>query len=63
MITLNLPLVGQKWFSFLFVLISFLLSGNEKPPPDVVDMLIQVGLYDMAFTVILRFWKDSELKR
>ncbi|XP_052192841.1 nuclear pore complex protein NUP160 isoform X2 [Diospyros lotus] len=43
--------------------VNWTFTGNEKPPPDVVDMLIQVGLYDTAFTVILRFWKDSELKR
>lgn len=38
-------------------------SGNEKPSPDVVDLLVQADLYDMAFTVILRFWRGSELKR
>lgn len=65
--TLNLQLVVGKQFklvlSLLHVLISFLLPGIEKPPPDVVDILVQAELYDMAFTVILRFWKGSGLKR
>ncbi|KAF8116365.1 hypothetical protein N665_0019s0043 [Sinapis alba] len=38
-------------------------SGLEKPPPDLVDLLIQADLYDMAFTVVLKFWRGSALKR
>ena len=29
----------------------------------MVDVLVQAELYDMAFTVILKFWKGSVLKR
>ncbi|KAL6964533.1 hypothetical protein U1Q18_035585 [Sarracenia purpurea var. burkii] len=43
--------------------INWTFTGNEKPTPDAVDVLVQAGLYDMAFTVILKFWKGSELKR
>jgi nuclear pore complex protein Nup160 len=38
-------------------------TGNEKPPSEVVDLLVHSNLYDMAFTVLLRFWKGSSLKR
>ncbi|XP_024008157.1 nuclear pore complex protein NUP160 [Eutrema salsugineum] len=38
-------------------------SGLEKPPSDLVDLLVQANLYDMAFTVVLKFWKGSALKR
>ncbi|KAM1120670.1 hypothetical protein ACFX19_002481 [Malus domestica] len=38
-------------------------SGTQKTPLEVVDLLIQANLYDMAFTVLLRFFKGSELKR
>ena len=37
--------------------------GLEKPPPDLVDLLVQADLYDMAFTVVLKFWRGSALKR
>ncbi|KAK4566003.1 hypothetical protein RGQ29_002278 [Quercus rubra] len=30
---------------------------------DLVDLLVQKSLYDMAFTVLLRFYKGSRLKR
>ncbi|KAF7127679.1 hypothetical protein RHSIM_Rhsim11G0112000 [Rhododendron simsii] len=43
--------------------VNWTFTGSEKPPPDVVDILVQAELYDMAFTVILRFWKGSGLKR
>ncbi|KNA07445.1 hypothetical protein SOVF_171860 isoform B [Spinacia oleracea] len=36
-------------------------SGNL--PSDLVDLLVETNFYDMAFTVVLRFWKDSGLKR
>ncbi|KAJ4895010.1 SUPPRESSOR OF AUXIN RESISTANCE1 [Raphanus sativus] len=38
-------------------------SGLEKPPPDLVDLLVQADLYDMAFTVVLKFWRGSALKK
>ncbi|WZZ60587.1 hypothetical protein YC2023_060694 [Brassica napus] len=38
-------------------------SALEKPPPDLVDLLVQADLYDMAFTVVLKFWRGSALKR
>ncbi|CAH2035197.1 unnamed protein product [Thlaspi arvense] len=38
-------------------------SGLDKPPSDLVDLLVQADLYDMAFTVVLKFWKSSALKR
>ncbi|OMO76186.1 Suppressor of auxin resistance [Corchorus capsularis] len=38
-------------------------SGIQKAPSDLVELLIQTNLYDMAFGVLLKFWKDSELKR
>ncbi|XP_023645299.1 nuclear pore complex protein NUP160 isoform X3 [Capsella rubella] len=38
-------------------------SGLEKPPSDLVDLLVQANLYDMAFTVVLKFWSGSALKR
>ncbi|PSS21659.1 Nuclear pore complex protein [Actinidia chinensis var. chinensis] len=43
--------------------INWTFTGNETPPPDMVDVLVQAELYDMAFTVILKFWKGSVLKR
>ncbi|VVB11793.1 unnamed protein product [Arabis nemorensis] len=38
-------------------------SGLEKPPSDLVDLLVQANLYDMAFTVVLKFWRGSSLNR
>ncbi|XP_062007631.1 nuclear pore complex protein NUP160 isoform X1 [Rosa rugosa] len=38
-------------------------TGTQKAPLELVDLLIQTNLYDMAFTVLLRFFKGSELKR
>ncbi|GMI73078.1 SUPPRESSOR OF AUXIN RESISTANCE1, NUCLEOPORIN 160, ARABIDOPSIS NUCLEOPORIN 160 [Hibiscus trionum] len=38
-------------------------SGINKAPSDLVELLVLTNLYDMAFSVILKFWKDSELKR
>lgn len=35
----------------------------QKLPSDLVDLLVQTNLYDMAFTVVLKFWKGSGLKR
>ncbi|KAJ4829819.1 hypothetical protein Tsubulata_025329 [Turnera subulata] len=38
-------------------------SGVEKVPSDLVNLLVQSNLYDMAFTVVLKFWRGSGLKR
>lgn len=38
-------------------------SGDKKPSSDLVDLLVQTNLYDTAFTVLLKFWKGSGLKR
>ncbi|XP_042506201.1 nuclear pore complex protein NUP160 [Macadamia integrifolia] len=38
-------------------------TGNQVLPLDVVDMLVLTDLYDMAFTLLLKFWKGSGLKR
>ncbi|CAI9101446.1 OLC1v1038776C1 [Oldenlandia corymbosa var. corymbosa] len=48
-----LSLSNVKWTS----------TGNKKPSAALVDLLVESNLYDMAFTVILKFWKDSGLKR
>ncbi|KAK2978945.1 hypothetical protein RJ640_008726 [Escallonia rubra] len=48
-----LSLLNIKWTS----------NGNVKPPPELVDLLVQSNLYDMAFTVLLKFWKGSGLTR
>ncbi|KAK6925523.1 Nuclear pore complex protein NUP160, partial [Dillenia turbinata] len=37
--------------------------GNQKPSIDFIDLLVQRRLYDIAFTVVLKFWSGSELKR
>ncbi|KAK1430067.1 hypothetical protein QVD17_12562 [Tagetes erecta] len=38
-------------------------NGIEKPPPNLVELLVHSNLYDMVFTVILKFYKGSALKR
>ncbi|KAI7734640.1 hypothetical protein M8C21_024531, partial [Ambrosia artemisiifolia] len=38
-------------------------DGLEKPPPNLVELLVHSNLYDMVFTVILKFFKGSALKR
>ncbi|ONK68142.1 uncharacterized protein A4U43_C05F7880 [Asparagus officinalis] len=45
-----------------------LVNGKSKisgkpTPQNLVDILIQESFYDMAFVVMLKFWKGSELKR
>lgn len=42
---------------------STLISGRDELPSDLVDLLVQTNLYDTAFTVVLKFWKDISLKR
>ncbi|KAJ0985190.1 hypothetical protein J5N97_003546 [Dioscorea zingiberensis] len=36
---------------------------SQTVPVNLVEALVQENLYDMAFTVILKFWKGSEMKR
>ncbi|KAH1083755.1 hypothetical protein J1N35_023516 [Gossypium stocksii] len=43
--------------------IKWTYSGIGKAPSDLVELLVLANLYDTAFSVILKFWKDSELKR
>ncbi|XP_024959556.1 nuclear pore complex protein NUP160 isoform X1 [Cynara cardunculus var. scolymus] len=43
--------------------IKWTFTGIEKPPPNLVELLVQSNLYDMVFTVILNFFKGSALKR
>ncbi|KAK0591184.1 hypothetical protein LWI29_036588 [Acer saccharum] len=38
-------------------------TGVDQAPSDLVDLLVQENLYDMVFTVLLKFWKGSGLKR
>ncbi|KAL5789070.1 hypothetical protein ACOSQ2_003958 [Xanthoceras sorbifolium] len=38
-------------------------TGVDQTPSDLVCLLVQENLYDMAFTVLLKFWKGSGLKR
>ncbi|KAH9684264.1 nuclear pore complex protein NUP160 [Citrus sinensis] len=40
-----------------------LTGGINEVPSDLVDLLVQTNFYDMAFTVLLKFWKGSRLKR
>ncbi|KAG6727322.1 hypothetical protein I3842_02G124200 [Carya illinoinensis] len=35
----------------------------HRAPSDLVDLLVQRNLYDMSFTVLLRFFRGSALKR
>lgn len=37
--------------------------GGDILPSDLVVLLVQSNLYEMAFTVIFKFWRDSSLKR
>ncbi|XP_073287556.1 nuclear pore complex protein NUP160 isoform X2 [Primulina huaijiensis] len=43
--------------------INWTSTGYEKPSSELIDLLVETNLYDMAFTVILKFWKGSALKR
>ncbi|GAV86384.1 Nup160 domain-containing protein [Cephalotus follicularis] len=52
---------AEYWLSLANV--KWTYTGSENGPSDLVDLLVQTNLYDMAFTVALKFWKDSRLKR
>jgi nuclear pore complex protein Nup160 len=41
----------------------FILQGKHGALSDLADLLVQNNLYDMAFTILLRFFKGSGLKR
>lgn len=43
--------------------VSWTFAKIEAAPTDVIDLLVESSSYDMAFTVILKFWKGSALKR
>ncbi|XP_057768055.1 nuclear pore complex protein NUP160 [Salvia miltiorrhiza] len=43
--------------------IKWSFTGSDKPSSDLIDLLVESSSYDMAFTVILKFWKGSGLKR
>nr|XP_043625787.1 nuclear pore complex protein NUP160-like [Erigeron canadensis] len=43
--------------------IKWTFTGIEKPDPNLVELLVESNLYDMVFTVILKFYKGSALKR
>ena len=47
----------------VYLCYSKLLSGVCENLPNLVDLLVQADLYDMAFTVLLRFFRGSDLKR
>ncbi|KAI4300319.1 hypothetical protein L6164_033710 [Bauhinia variegata] len=57
---------------FVLTLAEYLLSlanvkwtftGKQSALSDLADLLVQSNLYDMAFTILLRFFKGSGLKR
>eukprot|EP00257_Ricinus_communis_P019155 XP_015578065.1 nuclear pore complex protein NUP160 isoform X1 [Ricinus communis] len=43
--------------------VKWTFSGMDNAVSDLVNLLVQSNLYDMAFTVLLKFWKHSALKR
>lgn len=43
--------------------IFFHFQGKHGALSDLADLLVQNNLYDMAFTILLRFFKGSGLKR
>ncbi|KAG6413807.1 hypothetical protein SASPL_126522 [Salvia splendens] len=43
--------------------IKWSFTGTDKPSTDLIDLLVESSSYDMVFTVILKFWKGSGLKR
>lgn len=49
----SLSLINVKWT----------FSGKHGALSDLADLLVQNNLYDMAFTILLRFFKGSGLKR
>ncbi|KAK4378769.1 hypothetical protein RND71_000631 [Anisodus tanguticus] len=43
--------------------VTWTFARIDAPPTDVINLLVESNLYDMAYTVILKFWKGSALKR
>lgn len=43
--------------------VKWTFTGTEKAPSDLVDLLVEANLYEMAFTVLLKFWNGSGLNR
>ncbi|KAG5228130.1 nuclear pore complex protein [Salix suchowensis] len=43
--------------------VKWTFTGTEKAPSDLVDLLVETNLYEMAFTVLLKFWNGSGLNR
>ncbi|KAL1554859.1 nuclear pore complex protein NUP160-like isoform X1 [Salvia divinorum] len=43
--------------------IKWSFTGTDKPSTDLIDLLVESSSYGMVFTVILKFWKGSGLKR
>ncbi|CAK7335902.1 unnamed protein product [Dovyalis caffra] len=43
--------------------VKWTFTGTKKAPSDLVDLLVETNLYDMAFTVLLKFWNGSGLNR
>ncbi|KAH9627148.1 hypothetical protein KSS87_018388 [Heliosperma pusillum] len=56
-------LVTSAEYRLCLANIKWVHTGNRNFHEDLVDHLIEANLYDMAFTVVLRFWKGSLLKR
>ncbi|GJS90199.1 nuclear pore complex protein NUP160 isoform X2, partial [Tanacetum coccineum] len=42
--------------------IKWSFTGIERPPSNLIELLVQSNLYDMVFTVILRFYRGSTMK-
>ncbi|KAH7286776.1 hypothetical protein KP509_32G022400 [Ceratopteris richardii] len=38
------------------------IDGEDLSPENLVTLLVQSGHYEMAFTVLVNFWKDSSVK-
>lgn len=45
----------------LLLILTVCLLGKQMLV-NLVDILIEENMYDMAFTIIVNFWKGSKLK-
>lgn len=43
--------------------ICFFVTTESQSIESLMDILINEKLYDLAFTIVLKFWKDSGMKR
>ena len=57
------PKSAQYYSHFCVLYCDNIHSGTDKPSTDLIDLLVESNSYDMVFTVILKFWKGSGLKR